>query len=169
MVDFLPDIHPSKGICERCVLGKHPQEKFNKGKTQKASFPLDLIHRPHGSFKGPMRSLWIRSKGEEALWVFPVSNFSWGCFPRTHPSQIPLEKWMSGRPSTNIFLLRCHIYMKFKCLNLSWHILLLSSAWVSSKVESSSINSENVYNLDWWFTSLVKPWNWFECHRCPLH
>jgi hypothetical protein len=44
MVDGLPDIHFPKRICEGCVLGKHPQEKFNKGKTQKASFPLDLIH-----------------------------------------------------------------------------------------------------------------------------
>jgi hypothetical protein len=44
MVYGLPNIHFSKGSCEGCVLGKHPQEKFNKGKTQKASFPLDLIH-----------------------------------------------------------------------------------------------------------------------------
>jgi hypothetical protein len=33
MVEGLPDIHFSKGICEGCVLGKHPQEKFDKGKT----------------------------------------------------------------------------------------------------------------------------------------
>jgi hypothetical protein len=32
MVDGLPDIHFSKVICEECVLGKHPQEKFDKGK-----------------------------------------------------------------------------------------------------------------------------------------
>jgi hypothetical protein len=44
MVDGLPNIHFSKGIFEGCVLGKHPQEKFDKGKTQKDSFPLDLIH-----------------------------------------------------------------------------------------------------------------------------
>ena len=44
MVDGLTNIHFSKGICEGCVLGKRSQEKFNKGKTQKASFPLDLIH-----------------------------------------------------------------------------------------------------------------------------
>jgi hypothetical protein len=30
MVDVLPDIHFSKGICEGCVLRKHPQEKFDK-------------------------------------------------------------------------------------------------------------------------------------------
>ena len=44
MVDGLPNIHFAKRICEGCVLGKDPQDKLNKGKTQKASFPLDLIH-----------------------------------------------------------------------------------------------------------------------------
>jgi hypothetical protein len=33
LVDGLLDIHFSKGIYEGCVLGKHPQEKFDKGKT----------------------------------------------------------------------------------------------------------------------------------------
>jgi hypothetical protein len=54
MVDGLPNIHFSKGIFEGCVLGKHPQEKFDKGKTLKASFPLDLIHSdPIGPFLHP--------------------------------------------------------------------------------------------------------------------
>jgi hypothetical protein len=44
MVDGLLDIQFSKGIFEGCVLGKHTQEKLDKGKNQKASFPLDLIH-----------------------------------------------------------------------------------------------------------------------------
>jgi hypothetical protein len=44
LVDVLPDIHFSKGICEGCVLGKHPQEKFDKGKTRRTSSPLDMIH-----------------------------------------------------------------------------------------------------------------------------
>ena len=44
MVDGLPNIHFSKGICEVCVLEKHPQEKFDKGKTQKDSYPIDMIH-----------------------------------------------------------------------------------------------------------------------------
>jgi hypothetical protein len=34
LVDGLPNIHFSKGVCEGCVLGKHPQEKFDKGKSQ---------------------------------------------------------------------------------------------------------------------------------------
>jgi hypothetical protein len=43
LVDGLPDIHFSKGVCEGCVLGKHPQEKFDKGKSQRTSTPLDMI------------------------------------------------------------------------------------------------------------------------------
>jgi hypothetical protein len=34
LVDGLQDIHFFKGVCEGCVLRKHPQEKFNKGKSQ---------------------------------------------------------------------------------------------------------------------------------------
>jgi hypothetical protein len=44
LVYGLPDIHFSKGICEGCVLGKHPQDKFDKGKTQRVSSPLYMIH-----------------------------------------------------------------------------------------------------------------------------
>jgi hypothetical protein len=53
LVDGLPDIHFSKGVCEGRVLKKHPQEKFDKGKYQRDSAPLDLIqsdlmgHFPH--------------------------------------------------------------------------------------------------------------------------
>jgi hypothetical protein len=50
MVNGLPDFHFSKGICEGCVLGKHPQVKFDKGKTQRDSSPLYLIH---SDLKGP--------------------------------------------------------------------------------------------------------------------
>jgi hypothetical protein len=34
LVDGLQDIHFSKGVCEGHVLGKHPQEKFDKGNSQ---------------------------------------------------------------------------------------------------------------------------------------
>jgi hypothetical protein len=50
LVDGLPDIHFSKGVCEGCVLEKHHQEKFDKGKYQRDSTPLDMIH---GDLMGP--------------------------------------------------------------------------------------------------------------------
>jgi hypothetical protein len=34
LVDGIPDIHFSKGVCKGCVLRKHPQKKFIKGKSQ---------------------------------------------------------------------------------------------------------------------------------------
>jgi hypothetical protein len=43
LVYGLPKIHFSKGLCEGCVLGKHPQEKFNKGKSHRGYAPLDLL------------------------------------------------------------------------------------------------------------------------------
>jgi hypothetical protein len=59
LVDGLPDIHFSKGVHEGCVLGKHTQDKFDKGKTQRASIPLDLIHR---DLMGPFLHPYISAK-----------------------------------------------------------------------------------------------------------
>jgi hypothetical protein len=44
LVDGLLDIHFSKRVCEGCVLRNHPQEKFDKGKSQRSSTSLDMIH-----------------------------------------------------------------------------------------------------------------------------
>jgi hypothetical protein len=74
MVDGLRDIHFSKGICEGCVLGKHPQEKFDKGKTQKASSPLDMIH---SDLMGPFTHPSI-SKSRYVLIFFMISHASHG-------------------------------------------------------------------------------------------
>jgi hypothetical protein len=79
MVDGLPDIHFSKGICEGCVLGKHPQEKFDKGKTQKASFPLDLIH---SDLMGPFPHPSISKARYVLIFVDDFSCFTWIFFLR---------------------------------------------------------------------------------------
>jgi hypothetical protein len=74
LVDGLPDIHFSKGICEGCVLGKHPQEKFDKGKNQRASSPLDLIH------SDLMRSIShpsIKKVRYVLIFVDDFSRFTW--------------------------------------------------------------------------------------------
>ena len=44
MVTKFPNIRFSKGVFQGCVLGKHPQEKFEKGKAWRASSPSELIH-----------------------------------------------------------------------------------------------------------------------------
>jgi hypothetical protein len=74
MVDGLPDIHFSKGICEGCVHGKHPQEKFNKENTQKASFPLDMIL---GDLMGPFPHPSINKARYVLICFYDFSCFTW--------------------------------------------------------------------------------------------
>jgi hypothetical protein len=73
LVDGLPEIHFSKGICEGCVLGKHPQEKFDKGNTQRASSPLDLIH---SDLMGPFLHPPIRKVRFVLIFVDDFSRFT---------------------------------------------------------------------------------------------
>jgi hypothetical protein len=70
LVDGLQDIHFSKGVCEGCVLGKHAQEKFDKGKSQRAYAPLDLIH---SDLMGPFLHPSI-SKERFVLIFFMISH-----------------------------------------------------------------------------------------------
>jgi hypothetical protein len=79
LFDGLPDIHFSKGVCEGCVLGKHPQEKFNKGKSQRASAPLDLIH---SDLMGPFLHPSISKVRFVLIFVDDFSRFTWIYFLR---------------------------------------------------------------------------------------
>jgi hypothetical protein len=79
LVDDLPDIHFFKGICEGCILGKHPQEKFDKGKTQRDSSPLDLIH---SDLMGPFPHPSIRKARFVLIFVYDFSHFTWIYFLR---------------------------------------------------------------------------------------
>jgi transposase InsO family protein len=74
MIDSLPDIKFSKGIYEGCVLGKHPQNKFDKEKTQKASFPLDMIH---SDLMGPFMHPSISKSRYVIIFVDDFSHFRW--------------------------------------------------------------------------------------------
>jgi hypothetical protein len=54
MVKGLPNIHFSEGVFQGCILGKHPQKKFEKGEAWWASSPLELVHSDlMGHFPNP--------------------------------------------------------------------------------------------------------------------
>jgi hypothetical protein len=74
LVDGLPNIHFSKGVCEGCVLRKHPQEKFDKGKSQRASAPLDMIH---DDLMGPFLHPSINKARFVLIFVDDFSCFTW--------------------------------------------------------------------------------------------
>jgi hypothetical protein len=74
LVDHLLDIHFSKVLCEGCVLEKHPQEKFDKGNSQGASTPLDMIHI---DLMGPFPYTSIRKVRFVLIFVDDFSCFNW--------------------------------------------------------------------------------------------
>jgi hypothetical protein len=79
LFDGLPDIHFSKGVCEGCVLGKYPQEKFDKGKSHRDSAPLDLIH---SDLMGPFPHPSINKVRFFLIFVDDFSCFTWIYFLR---------------------------------------------------------------------------------------
>jgi hypothetical protein len=79
LVDGLLDILFSKGVCEGCVLEKHPQEKFIKGKSQRDSAPLDLIH---SDLMGPFPHPSISKARFVLIFVDDFSCFTWIYFLR---------------------------------------------------------------------------------------
>ena len=44
MVSKLPKIKFSKGVCQGCILGKHPEHKYDRVNNEKISTFLELIH-----------------------------------------------------------------------------------------------------------------------------
>jgi hypothetical protein len=67
------------GVCEGSVLGKHPQDKFNKGKSQGASAPLDLIH---SDLISPFPHPSINKARFFLIFVDDFSRFTWIYFLR---------------------------------------------------------------------------------------
>ena len=44
MVEGLPVIKETTGVCKGCVIGKHPEHKFDRGKENRATSILGIIH-----------------------------------------------------------------------------------------------------------------------------
>ena len=44
MVEGLSVIKATTGVCKGCVIGKHPEHKFDRGKANRATCILGMIH-----------------------------------------------------------------------------------------------------------------------------
>lgn len=74
MVEGLPNVNFSKEVCEGCVLGKHHREKFDTGKTHRASSPLDLIH---SDLVGPFPHPSINKARYVLTFIDDFSRYTW--------------------------------------------------------------------------------------------
>jgi hypothetical protein len=79
MVKGLPDIYFSEGVCEGCILGKHPEEKFEKGKARRASSSLDLVH---SDLMGPFPHPSINKARYVLTFIDDYSRYTWVYFLR---------------------------------------------------------------------------------------
>jgi hypothetical protein len=77
MVISLINIHFSKGVCQACVLGKHPQKKFEKGKAWRASSASKLIHN---DLIGPFPYPSINKARYMLTFIDDFSRYTWVYF-----------------------------------------------------------------------------------------
>jgi hypothetical protein len=77
MLEGLPTIKFTSSVCQGCILGKHPEKKFDKGKAQKASSPLGMIH---SDIMGPFPQPSISKARYVLTFIDDFSCFTWYLF-----------------------------------------------------------------------------------------
>ena len=77
MVEGLAAIKFTSDVCQGCILGKHPEKKFDKGKAQRASSPLGMIH---SDIMGPFMQPSISKVRYVLTFIDDFSRFTWVFF-----------------------------------------------------------------------------------------
>ena len=77
MVEGLPTIKTSSGICKGCIVGKHPEHKFDWGKEIQATCILGLIHFDINS---PITTTSINGSIYVINFINKFSRFTWVFF-----------------------------------------------------------------------------------------
>jgi transposase InsO family protein len=82
MVTGLSPISFADGVCIGCVLGKHPQDPFDKRKSWRALKSLQIVHNdvagpfPNFSFQGARYLLTFIDEYSRCIWVYFLKNKS---------------------------------------------------------------------------------------------
>jgi transposase InsO family protein len=77
MVEGLPAIKFISSVCQGCILGKNPEKKFDKGKAQRDSSPLGLIH---SDITDPFLQPSISKARYVLTFIDDFSRFTWVFF-----------------------------------------------------------------------------------------
>ena len=77
MVEGLPAIKTSNGICKGCIIGKHPEYKFDQGKESHAKSILGLIH---SDISGPMSRTSMNGSYYVLTFIDYFSRYTWVFF-----------------------------------------------------------------------------------------
>ena len=77
MVEGLPVIKATMGICNGCVIGKHLEHKFDRGKENRATRILGLIH---SDIRVPMPVTSINESRYLTTFIDDFSRYTWVFF-----------------------------------------------------------------------------------------
>ena len=72
MVIGLPNITFSRGVCQGCILGKHPEPKFEKASHERTYAPLELIH---GDVSGPFPHMSMSQDKYALAFIYEFSRY----------------------------------------------------------------------------------------------
>ena len=74
MVIGLPKIKFSKGVCQGCILGKHPDHKYERASHERTSAPIELINSDNS---GPFPHMSIIQAKYALTFIDEFSRYCW--------------------------------------------------------------------------------------------
>ena len=77
MVSCFPKIKFSKGGSQGCILGKHPEHKYERASHEKISAPIELIH---GDISGPFPHMSMSQSKYVLNFIDDFSRHCWVYF-----------------------------------------------------------------------------------------
>ena len=77
MVEGLPSIKTSSGICKGCIVDKHLEHKFDRGKESCATSILGMIH---SDIRGPMHTTSMSGSWYVLTFIYYFSRYTWVFF-----------------------------------------------------------------------------------------
>ena len=75
MVEGLPVIKATTGVCKGCVIGKHPEHKLDRGKANRATSILGMIH---SDISSPMPITSMNGSRYLLTFIYDFSRFYMG-------------------------------------------------------------------------------------------
>ena len=77
IVEGLPTIKTSNGICKGCIVGKHPEHKFDRGKESCEKIILGWIHF---DISGPIPTTYMSGSWYVLTFIDDFSRYTWVFF-----------------------------------------------------------------------------------------
>ena len=107
MVEGLPVIKATTGVCKGCVIGKHPEHKFDRGKENRDTSIFGLIHY---DISGPIPITSMNGSRYLLTFIDDFSRYTWVLFLKKKSEVCEkfseLKAWIENASGLKIKILR---------------------------------------------------------------